>query len=51
MTTDCNCGLREKIEECVRFMTEQALTTKFRTEAEPKALLLCAKLLKDKVLK
>lgn len=42
---------RDKIEECVRFLESEAKNTKFKTEAEPKALLLCAKVLREKILK
>ena len=40
---------RSKIEECVRFLEEQA-KNKFETDAEPEALLLCAKFLREKIL-
>jgi hypothetical protein len=46
---NCSCGLRKKIEETVRFLEAEA-KTRFRTEAEPKALLLCVKFLKEKIL-
>ena len=46
---ECTCGLREKIEDTVIFLEEQA-KNKFKTDAEPKALLLCAKFLREKIL-
>jgi len=47
---DCCKQYQDKIAETVLFLLEQSKQTRFRTEAEPKAIILCAKLLTERIL-